>query len=55
MVLLKILLLSDHNVGKTTLRENFMGSGYSSKYFQMKESFTVKKVLIGEDEIKFQI
>ena len=55
MVMMKILLLGDHKVGKTTLKVKFMGKGFSSKYFQMQESFTVKTLQLGDKEAKFQI
>lgn len=55
MLLAKVCLLGDGGVGKTALRDRYMGKNFSSNYIMtIGADFSVKKVE-GSWEIKFQI
>jgi small GTP-binding protein len=52
----KICLLGDGAVGKTALRERYLGKGFSSNYIMtIGADFAVKAVTVGERPAKFQI
>ncbi|MFW9917041.1 MAG: Rab family GTPase [Candidatus Thorarchaeota archaeon] len=55
--LLKIVLLGDGGVGKTSLFNRFMGKGFKSDYLMtIGADFGVKKILLGGDrEVKFLV
>jgi small GTP-binding protein len=55
--LLKIVLLGDGGVGKTSLFNRFMGKGFKSDYLMtIGADFGVKKIVLGGDrEIKFLV
>ncbi len=56
MVTMKVALLGDGAVGKTSLRERFMGKGFSSHYsLTVGADFAIKRVIIFERPITFQI
>ncbi|MHA2357644.1 MAG: Rab family GTPase [Candidatus Heimdallarchaeaceae archaeon] len=52
----KVVLAGDGAVGKTSIRERYMGKGFSSSYLKtIGADFASKKVEIGENQITFQI
>lgn len=52
----KICLLGDGSVGKTALRETFMGKAFTGRYIMtIGADFAIKTINIGNDNIKFQI
>lgn len=56
MVLLKIALMGDGAVGKTSLRERYMGRPFQSTYMMtIGADFATKNTVIDEKEVKFQI
>ena len=56
MPLYKICLLGDGGVGKTALRERFLGKGFQSGYIlTIGADFAVQNLPIGGVEYKFQI
>ena len=50
----KVVLLGDGAVGKTALRNNFMGEGFSSNYLMTLGADT-SSILVKEIDMKFQI
>ncbi len=56
MPLYKICLLGDGGVGKTSLRERFLGKGFQSGYIlTIGADFAVQNLEIDETQYKFQI
>ncbi|MHA2367423.1 MAG: GTP-binding protein [Candidatus Hodarchaeales archaeon] len=56
MMIMKICLLGDGAVGKTALRERYLGKGFSSNYIMtIGADFAVKPVTIESRPAKFQI
>ena len=56
MFLMKVVLLGDGAVGKTALRERFLGKGFASNYLMtIGADFAVKQLEIDGKPIKFQI
>ncbi|MFX1513985.1 MAG: Rab family GTPase [Promethearchaeota archaeon] len=56
MLLMKICLLGDGAVGKTSLRERYLGKGFKSGYtMTIGADFAVKESNVDGNEIKFQI
>ena len=54
--LMKIVLAGDGAVGKTALRERYLGKGFSSNYMMtIGADFALKEAIIREKSIKFQI
>jgi small GTP-binding protein len=54
--LMKIVLAGDGAVGKTALRERYLGKGFSSNYMMtIGADFALKEATIREKNIKFQI
>jgi len=54
--LYKICLLGDGGVGKTSLRERFLGKGFQSGYIlTIGADFAVQDLTIGDVQYKFQI
>jgi len=54
--LYKICLLGDGGVGKTSLRERFLGKGFQSGYIlTIGADFAVQNLPIGGEQYKFQI
>lgn len=54
--LMKIVLAGDGAVGKTALRERFLGKGFSSNYMMtIGADFALKESIIRDKSIKFQI
>jgi small GTP-binding protein len=54
--LMKIVLAGDGAVGKTALRERYLGKGFSSNYMMtIGADFALKEAQIREKNIKFQI
>ena len=54
--LMKIVLAGDGAVGKTALRERYLGKGFSSNYMMtIGADFALKEATIREKSIKFQI
>lgn len=52
----KIVLAGDGAVGKTSIRERYMGKGFSSDYLKtIGADFASKKVSVGDNQITFQI
>ena len=52
----KIVLAGDGAVGKTSIRERYMGKGFSSDYLKtIGADFASKKVAIEDNQISFQI
>ena len=52
----KIVLAGDGAVGKTSIREQYMGKGFSTDYLKtIGADFASKKVSVGENQITFQI
>ena len=52
----KIALAGDGAVGKTSIRERYMGKGFSSSYLKtIGADFATKKITIDENQITFQI
>lgn len=52
----KIILAGDGAVGKTSIRERYMGRGFQSSYLKtIGADFATKKVELKEDQITFQI
>ena len=53
---MKICLLGDSNVGKTEIREKYLGRGFQSKYMMtIGADFALKETLINGKAIKFRI
>ena len=53
---MKIVLAGDGAVGKTALRERYLGKGFSSNYMMtIGADFALKEATIREKSIKFQI
>ncbi|MHA2334168.1 MAG: GTP-binding protein [Candidatus Hodarchaeales archaeon] len=56
MIIVKIALIGDGAVGKTTLREKFIGKNYDSSYMMtIGADFATHVVNINGNEVKFQI
>ncbi len=56
MELLKIILIGDGSVGKTSIRERYLGRGFLTQYLPtLGADFSVKNEIIGQEEISFQI
>lgn len=56
MFLMKIVLCGDGGVGKTAIRERYLGRGFQSKYMMtIGADFALKEETIDNKEIKFQI
>lgn len=56
MPLYKICLLGDGGVGKTSLRERFLGKGFQSGYIlTIGADFAVQDIVVNGEQIKFQI
>ncbi|MFW9993971.1 MAG: Rab family GTPase [Candidatus Odinarchaeota archaeon] len=54
--LFKIVLAGDGAVGKTSLRERYLGRGFKSQYLQtVGADFALSTEKIGQKEVKFQI
>ncbi len=54
--ILKIPLLGDMAVGKTSLRKKYLGEGFNTKYMvTIGADFSVKSVLIDDREVRLQI
>lgn len=54
--LMKIVLAGDGAVGKTAIRERYLGKGFSSNYMMtIGADFALKEASIREKSIKFQI
>jgi len=52
----KIVLAGDGAVGKTSIRERYMGKGFSASYLKtIGADFASKKIEIDDDQITFQI
>ena len=55
-ILLKIILAGDGAVGKTSLRERYLGRGFKSNYLAtIGADFALQDRRIGERDVKFQI
>lgn len=53
---LKLLLLGDGRVGKTSLRRRYMGQGFREEYLEtLGADFTIKNVSYGNSAIRFNI
>jgi len=53
---MKLVLAGDGAVGKTALRERFLGKGFSSSYLQtIGADFAAKDEMIGDKLVKYQI
>ncbi|MHA2227233.1 MAG: Rab family GTPase [Candidatus Hodarchaeales archaeon] len=56
MELLKIILIGDGSVGKTSIRRRYLGHGFQTEYLPtLGADFSVKNDTIGREEISFQI
>ncbi|MFW9997854.1 MAG: GTP-binding protein [Candidatus Odinarchaeota archaeon] len=56
MFLMKIVLAGDGAVGKTALRERYLGKGFQAKYLMtIGADFALKEATIDGRELKFQI
>jgi len=56
MPLYKICLLGDGGVGKTSLRERFLGKGFQSGYIlTIGADFAVQDIVVNDEQVKFQI
>ncbi len=56
MMIMKICLLGDGAVGKTALRERYLGKGFASNFIMtIGADFAVKAVSVGGNPAKFQI
>ena len=56
MFLMKVCLLGDGAVGKTALRERYLGKEFTSSYLMtIGADFAVQKTLVKDKEVKFQI
>lgn len=56
MINIKVCLVGDGAVGKTALRENYLGRGFTTNYLMtMGADFAIKKMKIQNYDIKFQI
>ncbi|MFW9994183.1 MAG: Rab family GTPase [Candidatus Odinarchaeota archaeon] len=54
--LMKIILAGDGAVGKTSLRERYLGRGFTGQYLKtIGADFALKKETIGDEDLKFQI
>ncbi|MHA2297040.1 MAG: Rab family GTPase [Candidatus Hodarchaeales archaeon] len=54
--LLKMVLAGDGAVGKTSLRERYLGRGFKSQYLQtIGADFALKEIEIKSNNVKFQI
>lgn len=52
----KVVLAGDGAVGKTSIREQYMGKGFSSDYLKtIGADFASKKITSGENQITYQI
>lgn len=52
----KIILAGDGAVGKTSIRERYMGKGFQASYLKtIGADFSTKKIEINEDKITYQI
>lgn len=52
----KVALLGDGAVGKTALRERYLGKGFSGRYtMTIGADFAIQSQIIGDEEILFQI
>ena len=52
----KIILAGDGAVGKTSIRERYMGRGFQSSYLKtIGADFATKKITVNEDNITYQI
>ena len=52
----KVVLAGDGAVGKTSIRENYMGRGFEASYLKtIGADFSSKKIITDEDSISFQI
>ncbi|MFX0063550.1 MAG: Rab family GTPase [Candidatus Hermodarchaeota archaeon] len=55
-IIAKVVLLGDRGVGKTTLRETYLGQGFRSRYLMtLGADFSVKQETIRGKDWKFQI
>lgn len=53
---MKIVLAGDGAVGKTAIRERYLGKGFSSNYMMtIGADFALKEAHVREKSIKFQI
>ena len=56
MFLMKVCLLGDGAVGKTALRERYLGKEFTSSYLMtIGADFAVQKTTVADKEVKFQI
>ncbi|MHA1449172.1 MAG: Rab family GTPase [Candidatus Hodarchaeales archaeon] len=56
MFLMKIVLAGDGAVGKTALRERYLGKGFQAKYLMtIGADFALKEASIDNKDLKFQI
>ena len=56
MELLKIILIGDGSVGKTSIRKRYLGDGFPIQYLPtLGADFSVKNETIGREEVSFQI
>ncbi|MHA1345494.1 MAG: GTP-binding protein [Candidatus Heimdallarchaeaceae archaeon] len=52
----KIILAGDGAVGKTSIRERYMGKGFQSSYLKtIGADFATKKIEVNDDQITYQI
>lgn len=53
---MKVCLLGDGSVGKTALRERFIGRAFRPNYLMtIGADFTLRRIMVGQDEYKVQI
>ncbi|MHA2363939.1 MAG: GTP-binding protein [Candidatus Hodarchaeales archaeon] len=56
MINLKVCLVGDGAVGKTALRERYLGKGFSTNYLMtIGADFALKNITVNKYDIKFQI
>ncbi len=56
MTVIKIALLGDGAVGKTSLRERFMGKGFTTQYsLTVGADFAMKDAMVFNKKVRFQI
>lgn len=56
LINIKVCLIGDGAVGKTALRENYLGRGFTTNYLMtMGADFAIKQIKIKDYDIKFQI
>lgn len=56
LIIIKIALIGDGAVGKTALRERFIGSSFDSSYYMtIGADFAIHTENIDGDEVKFQV